>query len=444
MFHIVLVEPEIPQNTGNIVRTCAATGSVLHLVRPLGFEVSDKYLKRAGLDYWHLADIRYYDSFAELADKVPEGRFWFFSTKAKRVHSDVAYRAGDFLVFGKETKGLPEELLRAHYDAGVRIPMIDESRSLRSARADTKGFGQWGRSPPAERREIRQNPVKYRRIPRNSAVIFLYNGEKEGRNMARKIVVTSGKGGVGKTTLTANLGIALARTGARVVLADIDFGLNNLDVVMGVENKVVYDISDVLDGRCRVRQALVQDVSRKNLYVLPSNSLKASSNVTGQNVKLIMEKLNASFDFILLDCPAGIDVGFHRAVSVADEAIVVTTPALSSLRDADKVVSILASYRLEKVGLVVNRARGDLELSGESLSARDVEAILKTPLIGVLPEEDAVFLSTGYGIPVKSASGQAYKLLAQNVMKGTKKLYDVTRKYSGFFGSIRRSLKRSV
>lgn len=130
--------------------------------------------------------------------------------------------------------------------------------------------------------------------------------------MARKIVVTSGKGGVGKTTLTANLGIALARTGARVVLADIDFGLNNLDVVMGVENKVVYDISDVLDGRCRVRQALVQDVSRKNLYVLPSNSLKASSNVTGQNVKLIMEKLNASFDFILLDCPAGIDVGFHR------------------------------------------------------------------------------------------------------------------------------------
>ena len=130
MFHIVLVEPEIPQNTGNIVRTSAATGSVLHLVRPLGFEVSDKYLKRAGLDYWHLADIRYYDSFAELADKFPEGRFWFFSTKAKRVHSDVAYRAGDFLVFGKETKGLPEELLRAHYDAGVRIPMIDESRSL--------------------------------------------------------------------------------------------------------------------------------------------------------------------------------------------------------------------------------------------------------------------------------------------------------------------------
>ena len=131
MLNIVLVEPEIPQNTGNIVRTCAATGSKLHLVRPLGFEVTDKHLKRAGLDYWYLVDIVYYDSFSEVWDKFSaEHSFWFFSTKAKRVHSDVAYRAGDFLVFGKETKGLPEELLRAHYDACVRIPMIDESRSL--------------------------------------------------------------------------------------------------------------------------------------------------------------------------------------------------------------------------------------------------------------------------------------------------------------------------
>ncbi len=131
MFHIVLVEPEIPQNTGNIVRTCAATGSVLHLVRPLGFEVSDKYLKRAGLDYWHLTEIHYHDSFDEvLAQYGGEHRFWFYSTKAKHVHSDVAYREGDFLVFGKETKGLPESLLQAHYEQCVRIPMIDESRSL--------------------------------------------------------------------------------------------------------------------------------------------------------------------------------------------------------------------------------------------------------------------------------------------------------------------------
>lgn len=130
MFNIVLVEPEIPQNTGNIVRTCAATGCKLHLVRPLGFEVSDKYLKRAGLDYWHFVDISFYDNIEELFAKFPDGRFWFFSTKAAKTHSDVQYRAGDFLVFGKETKGLPEELLARRYDEAVRIPMIGEIRSL--------------------------------------------------------------------------------------------------------------------------------------------------------------------------------------------------------------------------------------------------------------------------------------------------------------------------
>ncbi len=133
MFNIVLVEPEIPQNTGNIVRTCAATGCRLHLVRPLGFEVSDKYLKRAGLDYWHFVDITYYDSVDELFAKNPDGKFYFFSTKAAKTHSDVTYREGDFLVFGKETRGLPETLLAEHYKDAVRIPMIGEIRSLNLA-----------------------------------------------------------------------------------------------------------------------------------------------------------------------------------------------------------------------------------------------------------------------------------------------------------------------
>ena len=129
--NIVLVEPEIPQNAGNIARTAAVTGSKLHLVRPLGFEVTDKYLKRAGLDYWHLVDIFYYDSIEEVMDKFYTGdNFWFFSTKAKNVHSDVKYKDGDFLVFGKETKGLPESLLKAHYGECVRLPMRDETRSL--------------------------------------------------------------------------------------------------------------------------------------------------------------------------------------------------------------------------------------------------------------------------------------------------------------------------
>ncbi len=130
MFHIVLVEPEIPQNTGNIVRTCAATGCKLHLVRPLGFEVSDKYLKRAGLDYWLFVDISYYDAVEEVFAKYPSARFFFYSTKAEKTHSDIEYREGDFLVFGKETKGLPESLLKAHYENCVRIPMIGEIRSL--------------------------------------------------------------------------------------------------------------------------------------------------------------------------------------------------------------------------------------------------------------------------------------------------------------------------
>lgn len=130
-FNIVLVEPEIPQNAGNIARTCAVTGSVLHLVRPLGFEVTDKQLKRAGLDYWHFLDIRYYDSIEEVMDKYYNGEnFWFFSTKAKHIHSEVSYKDGDFLVFGKETKGLPETLLKKHYDRCVRLPMRDETRSL--------------------------------------------------------------------------------------------------------------------------------------------------------------------------------------------------------------------------------------------------------------------------------------------------------------------------
>lgn len=262
--------------------------------------------------------------------------------------------------------------------------------------------------------------------------------------MARKIVITSGKGGVGKTTVTANLGQALASLGERVALIDVDFGLNNLDVVTGVENKVVYDIKDVLEGRCRVKQALVQDNGRKNLFVLPSGGLLPSSPVTGQQIKLIIEGLSGTFDFILIDCPAGIDAGFHRAVSCADEAIVVATPSIPSLRDADKVLAVLKSYKPQYTGLIVNRARGDLMLDGKMMLPRDIESILKTPLLGVLPEEDEVFLSSGYAIPKRAESYRAYKILALNLKKKTNKIYDVTGKYSGFFGSIRRSIKKSV
>ena len=257
------------------------------------------------------------------------------------------------------------------------------------------------------------------------------------------IAVTNQKGGVGKTTVTANLGMYLSALGARVALIDIDFGLNNLDVVMGIENRVVYDISDVLEGRCRVKQALVQDNGHKNLYVLPSDNMKTSSSMTGQSLKIVVENLSPLFDYLLLDCPAGVDAGFHRAVSCADEALLVTTSCFSSLRDADKVVSILKSYQLESVSLVVNRVRGDLVVGEKTLSPKDIESLLKIPLVGVLPDEDDVILR-GAGFPPTSRIGKAFRMLAGNVDKRTFRIYDATARYTGFFGQIKRNLRRSV
>ena len=262
--------------------------------------------------------------------------------------------------------------------------------------------------------------------------------------MARKIVITSGKGGVGKTTVTANLGMALASLGMRVALIDVDFGLNNLDVVMGVENKLVYDIIDVFEGRCRIKQALVQCSDKKNLYILPSGGVNSSSVLTGQNIKLIIESINQLFDYVLIDCPAGIDVGFHRAVACSDEAIIIVTPNVPSLRDADKVISILKSYKLKNMSIVVNRARGDLIVGEKMMAPYDIQELLKTKLIGVLPEEDTVFLSAGTNLRSGSDSKKAYKILANNVHKSTNKIFDVTTKYTGFIGSIRRSIKKSV
>ena len=262
--------------------------------------------------------------------------------------------------------------------------------------------------------------------------------------MAKKIVITSGKGGVGKTTITANLGLALSELGARVLLVDIDFGLNNLDVVLGLENKVCYNIGDVLSCRCRLKQALVQYGDKKSLYILPSLNGTETYSISGQSIKLMLDSVDMFFDYIILDCPAGIDVGFHRAVSCANQAMVVVTPNLTSIRDADKVVSVLKSYRLDSINLIVNRARGDLIMSEKMMLPFDIEKILKTKLIGVLPEEDIVFLSSGYKISKKSDSFKAYKILANNLHMVKSKIFDATKKYSGFFGSIRGSIKSRV
>ena len=262
--------------------------------------------------------------------------------------------------------------------------------------------------------------------------------------MAKKIVITSGKGGVGKTTVTANLGMALATLGLKVLLVDIDFGLNNLDVVLGVENKVCYDICDAISGRCRVKQALVQSNERQNLYILSSRTFEMTNRISGQSIKLLLDGLNNVFDYILVDCPAGIDIGFHRAVSCVDQAIVVVTPNSTSLRDADKVVSVLKSYKLDSIDLVVNRARGDLITCDKMMHPLDIKDLLKIDLIGVLPEEDNVFLSSGYRLAKNTESYKCYKILAKNIHCDERKIFDVQKKYSGFFGSIRGSLKRKV
>lgn len=256
--------------------------------------------------------------------------------------------------------------------------------------------------------------------------------------MARKMVITSGKGGVGKTTVAVQLGLRLAAKGERVLLADADVGLNNVDVVCGVENAVQFGIVDVIEGRCRAKQALVRHPDSANLFILASNRTDPNRYLSPQAMRLVLENLAPRFDYVLIDSPAGIEGGFHRAVAAAEEALVVTTPHVSSLRDADKVIAVLHSYRLKKVELVVNMVRGDLIVDGEILSPREIADTLKLPLAGVIPQEDGVFLGE------KGGALKAFRILAANVMNGTHKLYNATGKYNGFFGSIRRSLKKSL
>lgn len=264
------------------------------------------------------------------------------------------------------------------------------------------------------------------------------------RIMAKCIVITSGKGGVGKTTVTANLGFRLASLGKRVCITDADFGLNNLDVVTGVENLVVYDVVDCIEGKCRAKQALIQSPVNKNLYILPAVHSFFKGEVSSENLKELIDGLSPSFDYILIDCPAGIDIGFRRAVSVCSEALVVTSSQLSSLRDADKVLAILRSFRLDYVGLIVNRVRGDLVADGVVLSPEEIAGVLKTDILGIIPDDDAVFLNNAGLLPSDSPAARAIKILASNLVNGKNRLYNYKADYVGFFGSIRRSLKRNL
>lgn len=233
---------------------------------------------------------------------------------------------------------------------------------------------------------------------------------------ARKIVITSGKGGVGKTTLCCNLGVQLARLGRRVIVCDLDFGLNNADVVLGVENRAVYDILDAVEGRCRPKQALVAHPHFPTLYAL-SSGRTLERYVSPQALRLILDSLAPQFDYILIDSPAGIEEGFHRAASCAEEALLITTPHISALRDADRVAGILASYRLARVGLAVNRVRKDFFRRGEMLSPAEIADLLRLPLVAVIAEEDKVQLEN---IVVRS---RTFRALAQACEDAPAKVY---------------------
>ena len=241
--------------------------------------------------------------------------------------------------------------------------------------------------------------------------------------MTQVIVITSGKGGVGKTTTSANVGTGLAVLGKRVVLVDTDIGLRNLDVVMGLENRIVYNLVDVVEGNCRMKQALIRDKRYPSLYLLPAAQTRDKSSVNPEQMVKLTEDLKEEFDYILLDCPAGIEQGFYNAIAGAGRALVVTTPEVSAIRDADRIIGLLEHAGITEIGLVVNRIRADMVRRGDMMSLEDVRDILAVDILGAVPDDENIVVSTNQGEPLVgmgSAAGQAYlnvcrRLLGQNI-----------------------------
>jgi len=237
---------------------------------------------------------------------------------------------------------------------------------------------------------------------------------------ARVITVTSGKGGVGKTTTTANLGVALAMLGQRVVTLDADIGLRNLDVVMGLENRIVYDLVDAVEGHCRLRQALIRDKRLSELFLLPAAQTRDKTAVSPAQMIELCDQLRPDFDYILVDSPAGIEQGYRNAVAPADEVIIVTTPAVSAVRDADRIVGLVEAEGKGPPTLIINRLAPDMVQRGQMLSTEDIVEILAIDLLGIVPEDKQIIISTNSGAPValdgKSPSGQAFRNIAGRIL----------------------------
>ncbi len=262
--------------------------------------------------------------------------------------------------------------------------------------------------------------------------------------MSEVIVITSGKGGVGKTTSSANLGTGLAMLGHKVVLIDADIGLRNLDVVLGLENRIVYDIVDVVDGNCRVKQALIKDKKYESLFLLPAAQTKDKDSVSPQQMIDLCETLKEDFDYILIDCPAGIEQGFKNAIAAASKAIVITTPEISAVRDADRVIGLLHSIGIKNPLLVLNRVRIDMVKKGDMMSLDDVAEILAIDILGVVPEDESIVISTNKGEPAvldnKSEAGQAFRNISKRIAGEKVELIDLNNT-SNFFSTFKNLFK---
>ena len=258
--------------------------------------------------------------------------------------------------------------------------------------------------------------------------------------MGEVIVITSGKGGVGKTTTTANLGSALAMRGKKVVLLDTDIGLRNLDVVMGLENRIVYDIVDVIEGKCKLRQALIKDKRFTDLFLLPAAQTRDKDAINEDEMIRLTQRLKEEFDYIIVDCPAGIEQGFKNAISGADRAIVVTNAEISSIRDADRIIGLLEASNIRNPELIINRIRPDMVKRGEMMDVEDILDLLSIDIIGVVPEDENIITQTNKGEPAvankKAASGKAYIEIARRILGENVEITIPGRKKESFFSRI--------
>jgi len=261
--------------------------------------------------------------------------------------------------------------------------------------------------------------------------------------MGEAIVITSGKGGVGKTTTSANLGTALALLGKKVCMVDTDIGLRNLDVVMGLENRIIYDLIDVAEGRCRLNQAMIKDKRFDDLYLIPAAQTKDKNDITPEQVRNIVNSLKPDFDYVIIDCPAGIEQGFRNAIAGADKAIVVTTPDNSAVRDADRVIGLLEKTHIGTPKLIINRIRPHLVKSGDMLSVDEICQVLAVDLLGIVPDDEHVIKAASAGEPTvmnpSSRASIAYRNIARRIIGETVPLQQLNEK-TGVFGRFKKFL----